>query len=65
MSAREVRTLKVANRISVPFSTADTVPSMGIGAASAAGPGQASSAKDVTAAAASARSGVGRMLNRS
>ena len=58
MSAREVRTLKVAKRTSVPVSTADTIPSTSGGAGFAAGPGEASKAKEVAAAARRARSGV-------
>ena len=61
MSAREVRTLKVAKRTSVPVSTAAMVPSGTIGAASALRLGRASSAKVVAAAAASARSGADRI----
>ena len=60
MSAREVRTLKVANRTSVPDTAATVVPTA-VGAASAARLGEATRAKVVAAAAARARRGVDRM----
>ena len=61
MSAREVRTLKVANRTSVPVAPLPRWCRRRSARLPRPGPGEATRAKVVAAAAASARRGVDRM----